>query len=178
MALQGAIVTTLKLLLTGPFTIRLWLPALYRRVYLGDIAWAEQRLVRNPPTRLAEAQVTEIRALMASTGELLVAGLDAQVLPSGVIATTLTLHWTTNFGALMFITRLELVANSITPEVVGLRDLLWAGKKSPLLRRVVDQVAWEANLSFTTDARFLDHLFALHAVPIVTGFNTLMLAAR
>ncbi len=77
---------------------------------------------------------------------------------------------------MMFLTFFELIANSLTFQIVNTINLFLRHKFAPEVIGIVDFVARELGLVFVADATFVYHLFTLHALVIVALLDALVLA--
>ena len=108
-------------------------------------------MVGDPFARLAVADMTEVGALMQSTGESLVASNHAKMSSLWVRVRSLVVpHWTADLLAPVLSALLQLVADSLALEVPHLVYLLLGHEFQELSLRIVDLVA--LNLNFGPSA--------------------------
>lgn len=121
---------TSQLLLAGTTTTGWWNATLDRRVELSDATGTVQGLDRDKFTWLAESNVTEVWALVQSTGELLVALDHAKMATIGVRTVP---NGATDLLAVVLLALFELVADAFALKIIDFIDFLFRHQLLPLL---------------------------------------------
>ena len=111
MTSHRARVTARELLLAGASARWRRYSTLDRRIDFRDTARAPEWLSGDVLARLAEPDMTKVRAVMNTAGEFLATDYHAKV-PTFRIA-TLASNWAANFLALMLLTLLQLIAHAV-----------------------------------------------------------------
>lgn len=86
----------------------------------------------------------------------------------------LTSDWTAHLLAVVLLTLLEGIADSLALQVVNLIHLFLCHEVCALVVRIVDLIAGELSLCFVADAALVDHLFAQHALIVVALLDALV----
>jgi hypothetical protein len=150
-----------------------WNATLDRWINFHGIASTPERLGRYIFARGTEPNVTKIWTLMQSTCQLLVALNHAKMATFGICTST---NWTADLFTMVLLAFFELIANSLALQIFDAIDLLFCHKFALQVIRIVDLETRELCLGFVTNAAFVNHLFALHAIVIVALLDALMLS--
>jgi len=176
-AFQCALMPARQDLFALALTRRLRCAAQNGRIDLRLAARAEERLIRDPATWFAEAEMAELATLVLATRKRLVAGLETQM-PSEGVSNSL-LDRAAYLLALVLLATLELPAHLLALELFALEvflELLHEMQAEVL--RVVYLVAGHESLVLPTDTGLLNENFALAAVVVVAALLALVKSTR
>jgi hypothetical protein len=123
--------------------------------------------------------MTKVSAVMFTACKRLTTYNRASVFPVGITCSAeFSVRSAAYFGALVFFTRLILVANSIALQIVNFLYLLLSQKALSLGNRIRSLVAKHFLSKFTTRTLLFSWFIASHALAVMALFCALVFATR